>query len=100
VIVGLAALSRATGPLRRLPPLALDVGLGALFAAVAAIELVRQPLPEASANLAAAGLSLVLAACIALRRLAPLSACAVAVVALTTESLLGVATEFRPLPRW
>ena len=93
-------LTRALGRLRRLPPLAVDLGLGALFAAMVAAELVRRPWPGVAANLAAAVLTLVLAACLALRRRAPLAACAVAVVALTTESLLGVATELSPLATW
>lgn len=93
----LGALTPAVGRLRRLPPLAVDLGIGTLFAGLVAAELVQRPWASRPANLAAVGLTLVLTACLALRRRAPLAACAVAVVALTTESLLGVATELSPL---
>ena len=93
----LGALTPTGGRLRRLPPLAVDLGIGALFAGLVAAELIQGPLPSVSANLAAAGLTLVLTACLLLRRRAPLAACVVAVGALTTESVLGVATELSPL---
>jgi signal transduction histidine kinase len=95
--VVLGALTPTGGRLRRLPPLAVDLGIGALFAGLVAAELVQRPLPSVSANLAAAGLTLLLTACLLLRRRAPLVACVVAVVALTTESVLGVATDLSPL---
>ena len=71
-------------------------GIGALFVGLVAAE-VQRPLPSVSANPAAPGLTLLLTACLLLRRRALWSPGVVAMVALTTESVLGVATDLSPL---
>lgn len=84
------------GRLRRISPLTVDVGLGAIFVVIVAIEATGEAMVDApGAQLAA--LTLVLAACIVLRRRIPFAALVVATAALTAESFLHVATEFSPL---
>jgi signal transduction histidine kinase len=82
--------------LRRIPPLAVDAALGALFLVMVAAEATTEPMASApKAQLAA--LTLVLAVCVGLRRRIPFAAIVVASVALAAESFLQVATDFSPL---
>jgi signal transduction histidine kinase len=82
--------------LRRIPPLAVDAALGALFLVMVAAEAAAEPMAGAPrAQLAA--LTLVIAACVGLRRRIPFAAIVLASVALAAESFLQVATEFSPL---
>ena len=41
--MGFDGLTRPLGRLRRLPPLVVDAGLGAIFVVLVAVEVVRQP---------------------------------------------------------
>jgi signal transduction histidine kinase len=84
------------GRLRRVPPLAVDAGIGAIFVVMVAAEAVRQSVAGGRTALLAV-LTLVMAVCLALRRKAPLAALAIATVALVVESFLHVATVFTPL---
>ena len=83
--------------LRRLPARLVDIAVAGAFVLVVAVELVRRPLPSAQANAAAVALTLILGACLALRRKAPVTLYVLAGVTLLTESILGVATELSPL---
>ena len=94
--MGFDGLTRPMGRLRRVPPLAVDAGIGAIFVVMVAAEAVRQPVAGGRTALLAV-LTLVMAVCLALRRRAPLAALAIATVALVVESFLHVATVFTPL---
>ena len=94
--VGLYGLARPLRRLRRISPLTVDVGLGALYVLIVAVEATAEPLAGAGLGLLAA-LTLILATCIVLRRRVPLAAQVLATAALTAESFLPVATEFSPL---
>jgi signal transduction histidine kinase len=94
--VRLRALARSLRRLRRTSPLTVDVGLGAIFVLIVAVEAAGEPMAGPSLALFA-GLTLVLAACVAVRRKIPLTAQVIATTALTAESFLQVATEFSPL---
>jgi signal transduction histidine kinase len=94
--VGFDGLTRPMGRLRRVPPLAVDAGIGAIFVVMVAAEAVRQPVAGGRTALLAV-LTLVMAVCLALRRRVPLAALAIATVALVVESFLHVATVFTPL---
>jgi signal transduction histidine kinase len=94
--VGFDGLTRPMGRLRRVPPLAVDAGIGAIFVVMVAAEAVRQSVAGGRTALLAV-LTLVMAVCLALRRKAPLAALAIATVALVVESFLHVATVFTPL---
>ena len=89
-------LARSLRRLRRIPPLAVDAALGALFVVMVAVEATREPMAGARLGLLAV-LTLVLAACIVLRRRFPFAALVVSAAALTAESFLQVATDFSPL---
>ncbi len=90
------AVARSLGRLRRISPLTVDVGLGAIFVVIVVIEATGEAMVDAPrAQLAA--LTLVLAICVVLRRRIPFAALVVAAAALTVESFLQVATEFSPL---
>jgi signal transduction histidine kinase len=90
------AVARSLRHLRRIPPLAVDAALGALFVVMVAAEAAAEPMASAPrAQLAT--LTLVIAVCVALRRRFPFAAIIVASVALAAESFLQVATEFSPL---
>ena len=89
-------LARSLRRLRRVPPLTVDAGLGAIYVLIVAVEATAESMAGARLGLLAA-LTLVLAACIALRRRIPLTAQVIATAALTAESFLHVATEFSPL---
>jgi signal transduction histidine kinase len=82
--------------LRRVSPLTVDVGLGAIFVLIVAVEATAESMAGGRLGLLAA-LTLVLAACIVLRRRIPLAAQVLATATLTLESFLQVATEFSPL---
>ena len=94
--MGFDGLTRPMGRLRRVPPLAVDAGIGAIFVVMVAAEAVRQPVAGGRTALLAV-LTLVMAVCLALRRRVPLAALAIATVALVVESFLHVATVFTPL---
>jgi len=94
--VGLEGLTRQLGRLRRVPPMVVDAGIALIFVVLVASEAVSQPVPGARTALFAV-LTLVMAACLALRRRWPLAAYAIATAALVVESFLHVATEFTPL---
>lgn len=81
---------------RRISPLAVDVGLAATYVLIVAVEATAESMAAARLGPLAA-LTLVLAACLALRRRIPLAAQVIATAALTAESFLQVATEFGPL---
>ena len=76
----------------------VDAGLGILFIALEAASLVRQPPAGGWATLTAtAALTLVLAACLTVRRRVPITAYVVATAALLAQSFLHTATMFSPL---
>ena len=89
-------LARPLRRLRRISPLIVDGGLAAIFVVMVAVEASREPMGSARIGLLAA-LTLVSAACIALRRRFPLAAVTIAAVALAAESFLQVATDLSPL---
>ena len=91
-------VTQAVDRLRRLPPTLVDAGISVLFIALEAAELVRHPPAGRPAMLvAAAALTLVLAACLAVRRRVPVTAYLVGTAALVAQSFLHVATMFSPL---
>ena len=90
------AVPRSLRRLRRISPLTVDLGLGALFVLIVTVEAAGASMTGAQIELLVA-LTLVLAGCIVLRRTIPLAAQIIATVALTAEAFLGVATEFSPL---
>ena len=94
--MGLEGLTRQLGRLRRVPPMVVDAGIALIFVVLVAAEAVSQPVPGGRTALFAV-LTLVMAACLALRRRWPLAAYAIATAALVVESFLHVATEFTPL---
>jgi signal transduction histidine kinase len=94
--VPIQGLARSLRRLRRISPLTVDLGLGALFVVIVAVEAAGEPMDGASIGLLAI-LTLVLASCIVLRRRIPLAAVVIAAAALAAESFLQVATEFSPL---
>jgi hypothetical protein len=81
---------------RRISPLAVDLGLGAIFVLIVAVEATSELMAGARLGLLAS-LTLVLAACVVLRRRFPFAVLVLATVALAAESFLQVATEFSPL---
>ena len=85
-----------TSPLRRLPPMVVDAGLGALFVVLVAIEVARQPVAGGSLALLAV-LTLVIAVGLALRRRMPLTGLSIATAALVVEAFLHIATALTPL---
>ncbi|HWJ51967.1 MAG TPA: sensor histidine kinase [Propionibacteriaceae bacterium] len=94
----LDGVARAVDRLRRLPPTFVDAGIGVLFLALEAAELTRQrPAGGQTMLIAAAALTLVLAACLIVRRRVPVTAYVVGTAALVTQSFLHVATMFSPL---
>jgi signal transduction histidine kinase len=91
-------VTRAVDRPRRLPPTAVDVGIGVVFIALEAAELAREPPAGGPTMLTvAAALTLVLAACLAVRRRIPMTAYLVGTVALVAQSFLHVATMFSPM---
>jgi signal transduction histidine kinase len=94
--VGRHGLARARRRLRRISPLTVDLGLGAIYVLIVAVEATAESMAGARLGLLAA-LTLVLAACVVLRRRIPLAAQVISAAALTAESFLHVATEFSPL---
>ena len=82
--------------LRRLSPLTVDLGLGASFVLLVAVEALRGPASGASLGMLAA-LTLVMAACLGLRRRFPFAALVVASATLVAESFLHVMTVLSPL---
>jgi signal transduction histidine kinase len=78
------------------PPQVVDAGIALIFVVLVASEAVRQPVAGGRTALFAV-LTLVMAACLALRRRWPLATYAIATAALVVESFLHVATEFTPL---
>ena len=94
----LEGVGRAVDRLRRLPPTLVDAGLATVFIALEAAELVRQrPAGGWAMLVAAAGLTLLLAACLTVRRRVPVTAYVVATAALVAQAFLHVATSFSPL---
>ena len=94
----LEGAGRAVDRLRRLPPTLVDAGLATVFIALEAAELVRQrPAGGWAMLVAAAGLTLLLAACLTVRRRVPVTAYVVATAALVAQAFLHVATSFSPL---
>ena len=89
-------LARPLRRLRHLSPLTVDLGLAALFVLLVAFEAARAP-RSGGALATLAVLTLVLAACVALRRRFPLGALLLGTVALVAEAFLGVATTLSPL---
>jgi signal transduction histidine kinase len=94
--VRIHGLAQPLRHLRRISPLAVDAGLGAIYVLIVAVEATAEPMAGARLGLLPA-LTLVMAACITLRRRIPLAAQVIATAALTAESFLHVATEFSPL---
>jgi signal transduction histidine kinase len=94
--VPIQGLARSLRRLRRISPLTVDLGLGALFVVIVAVEAAGEPMDGASIGLLTV-LTLILASCIVLRRRIPFAALVIAAVALAAESFLQVATEFSPL---
>ena len=91
-------LTRAVDGLRRLPPTFVDAGISVLFIALEAAELARQrPAGGRTMLIAAAALTLVMAACLTVRRRVPVTAYVVGTAALVVQSFLHVATMFSPL---
>src|ERR671916_2245893 len=86
---GLPGLARPAHRLRRVSPLTVDVGLGAIFVLIVAVEATGGPMAGAGLGLLVA-LTLILATCIVLRRRVPLAALVLASAALTAESFLHV----------
>ena len=89
-------LARPLRRLRRISPLSVDAGIAAIYVVIVAVEATAEPMAGARLGLLAS-LTLVLVACITLRRRAPLAVLVLATAALTAESFLHVATEFSPL---
>ena len=94
--MGFEGLTRPLRRLRRVPPPVVDAGIALIFVVLVAAEAVRQPVAGGRTAVFAV-LTLVMAACLALRRRWPLAAYAIATAALVVESFLHVATEFTPL---
>ena len=94
--MGFEGLIRPLRRLRRVPPLVVDAGIALIFVVLVASEAVRQPVAGGRTALLAV-LTLVMAACLALRRRWPLAAYVIGTAALVVESFLHVATEFTPL---
>ena len=94
--VSIEGLTRSLRRLRRISPLTVDAGLAAIYVLIVAVEATAEPMTGAQLGLFAA-LTLILAACIVLRRRTPLAAQVVAAAALTAQSFLHLATEFSPL---
>jgi signal transduction histidine kinase len=94
--VGFDGLTRPLGRLRRLPPIVVDGGLAVIFVVLVTAEVVQQPVRGGGTALFAL-LTLVLAACLVLRRKWPLAALVIGTAALVVESFLNVATVFTPL---
>jgi signal transduction histidine kinase len=91
-------LNRVVDRVRRVRPAFVDAVISVLFVALESAELARQPPGGGPTMLiAAAALSLVLAACLAVRRRVPMTAYLVGTAALVTQSFLHVATMFSPL---
>jgi signal transduction histidine kinase len=82
--------------LRRLPPMVVDAGLAVIFVVLVTAEVARQPVPGGGTALFAL-LTLVMAACLVLRRKWPLAALVIGTAALVVESFLHIATVFTPL---
>ncbi len=89
-------IARPLRRLRRLSPRTVDLGLGALFVLLVAVEAMRGPAVGASLGMLAA-LTLVLAGCLVLRRRFPLATLLIASGALVAESFLHVMTVLSPL---
>jgi signal transduction histidine kinase len=89
-------LGQSLRRLRGISPLTVDMGLGAIYVLIVAVEATAESMAGARLGLLAA-LTLVLTACLVLRRRIPLAAQVIAAAALTAESFLHVATEFSPL---
>lgn len=89
-------VARSRHRLPRLSPQTVDLGLGALFVLLVAVEAVRGRTAGASFGILAA-LTLVLAACLLVRRRFPLAALVVSTAALVAESFLQVMTVLSPL---
>ena len=91
-------VARALDRLRRLPPILVDAGISVVFIALEATQLARQPPAGGTTMLTAAvALTLVLAACLTVRRRVPMTAFTVSTAALLAQSFLHVATPFSPL---
>ena len=91
-------LTRSLRRLRRVPPLAFDIGLAIVYAVIVLVERARHPPTGAALTAAATALTLVLAATLVWRRRAPLAALLVGITALAAESFLQVTTTLSPLP--
>jgi signal transduction histidine kinase len=89
-------IARPRHRLPRLSPRTVDIGLGALFVLLVAVEAMRGPAVGASLGMLAA-LTLVLAGCLVLRRRFPLATLLIATAALVAESFLHVMTVLSPL---
>ncbi len=74
----------------------VDGGLAVIFVVLVAAEVARQPVPGGGTALLAL-LTLVMAACLVLRRKWPLATLVIGTAALVVESFLHVATVFTPL---
>ena len=94
--MSIEGLTRSLRHLRRISPLTVDAGLAAIYVLIVAVEATAEPMTGAQLGLFAA-LTLILAACIVLRRRIPLAGQVVAAAALTAQSFLHLATEFSPL---
>jgi signal transduction histidine kinase len=94
--VGFDVLTRPLGRLRRLPPTVVDAGLAVIFIVLVTAEVARQPMPGGGTALFAL-LTLVMAACLVLRRKWPLATLVIGTAALVVESFLHIATVFTPL---
>ena len=94
--MGFDGLTRPLGRLRRLPPMVVDGGLAVIFVVLVTAEVARQPVPGGGTALLAL-LTLVMAACLVLRRKWPLATLVIGTAALVVESFLHIATVFTPL---
>ena len=94
--VPVGGLARPLGRLLRIQPLTVDLGLAVVFVLLVAFEAARAP-GSGGALATLAVLTLVLAACVALRRRFPLEALLLGTAALVAEAFLGVATTLSPL---
>ena len=94
--MGFDGLTRPLGRLRRLPPMVIDGGLAVIFVVLVTAEVARQPVPGGGTALLAL-LTLVMAACLVLRRKWPLATLVIGTAALVVESFLHIATVFTPL---
>ena len=90
-------LARRLSRLRALPPVAVDSAAATAFVVVVALDRVRNPVPGGPATVAVAVvLTLTMAGALVARRSYPLTACLASSLALSVESLAGLASNASP----